>query len=170
MDGCWDIFTGVSVIATLVKAKSIMMNGHLWAAATIVRAGLPASAQEHCAVDPVSSLAYSFAQMRKVVSILLLAVWFVLAGIEFLEHAGLFIYSDDDIDSAVDAALVNLGAAVKISQDEQVIVLPPAVSSIGIFSSFLEHVPAFWLSFSSLKADFFKRAVPVYKLHRHFRI
>lgn len=108
--------------------------------------------------------------MRKVVTVALLAVWLVFINIEFLEHAGLFLYPDQDVDRAVDAALVSLGTAFKITENEQTRVLSPAPLSVGTFVSLLERVPAYWPSFSSLKADFIKRAVPLYKLHRDFRI
>jgi hypothetical protein len=108
--------------------------------------------------------------MRRLVTVALLAVWLVFISIEFLEHAGLFLYPDQDVDRAVDAALVSLGTAFKITENEQTRALSPVPLPVGTFVSLLERVPAYWPSFSRLKADFFKTAVPVYMLHRHFRI
>ena len=108
--------------------------------------------------------------MRKAATFCLLAVWLVFISIEFLEHAGLFLYPDQEVDRAIDEALVNLGEAFKASRHEQIKNLSPSPLPALTFVSVLERAPVLWPSFTSLKADVFKRPVPIYILHGHFRI
>lgn len=108
--------------------------------------------------------------MRRPVSIACLIVWLVLLGVEVLEHTGFFVFSDQNVDSAVDAALTGFGAAVRSSQDEQTSALASAASSPGVCSSLLDGVRPIWPRPVSAEAIPFRRAVAVYKLHAHFRI
>lgn len=62
---------------------------------------------------------------RRVIASLFVAIWFVLFGIEFLEDAGVFEYSQSDINRSVVSALASLGEAIKTSDDAKM-APPPA--------------------------------------------
>jgi hypothetical protein len=70
---------------------------------------------------------------RRLIARLFLFVWLALLGIEFIEQIDWFEFSDQAVDDRVDAAVLSLGAALKISSPEVVTVVP-------VFSSYVASI------------------------------
>jgi hypothetical protein len=79
---------------------------------------------------------------RRLIAHLFLFVWLGLFGIEFAEQAGWFVFPDQAVDDSVDAAVVTLGIALKMSAPE---VAPAApvffidLSSVRLIAVMLEY-------------------------------
>jgi hypothetical protein len=69
---------------------------------------------------------------RRLIARLFLFVWLTLLGIEFVEQIGWFVFSDQEVDDRVDAAVVSLGWSLKES--------PPQVATEA--STFSSYVPS----------------------------
>jgi len=106
---------------------------------------------------------------RRLVARLFLFVWLVLLGIEFIEQTGWFEFSDQAVDDRVDAAVVTLGIALKMSA--------PEVATAPVFSSYLFPVRLIALMLE-YGGDFITRRepailgppLPICKLHCTFLI
>jgi hypothetical protein len=107
---------------------------------------------------------------RRLIAHLFLFVWLGLLGIEFVEQTGWFVFPDQAVDDSVDAAVVSLGIALKMSAPE-VATAAPAFSidlpSVSLIALMLERV-----------GDFLRRRepailgppLPICKLHCTFLI
>jgi hypothetical protein len=62
---------------------------------------------------------------RKAVAIFVLAFWFILTGIDFLQDADLIEYSTTEMDRSVEDALDNFGEAVRPSEAVRAGAVPP---------------------------------------------
>jgi hypothetical protein len=65
----------------------------------------------------------------RLIAHLFLFVWLALLGIEFVEQTGWFVFPDQAVDDSVDAAVVSLGIALKMSA--------PEVATAPVFSGYV---------------------------------
>jgi hypothetical protein len=70
---------------------------------------------------------------RRLIARLFLFVWLALLGIEFVEQTGSFVFSDQAVDDRVDAAVLSLGVALKMSA-------PEVATAAPVFSSYVSSV------------------------------
>ena len=107
---------------------------------------------------------------RRLIARLFLFVWLALLGIEFVEQTGLFVFSDQAVDDRVDAAVLSLGLALKMS--------PPEVATAApVFSSYVSLVRLIALTLEyggyfvpSREAAILGPPLPICKLHCTFLI
>lgn len=107
--------------------------------------------------------------VRKLIAASYVVLWLFLFGVEFTEDLGFIRYNDPSMDSSIDAALADLGEALKISDNASQssalvkVSLPPAVLNPSATRSALFEEPQRLTGF--LKVD-----RPIYKLHSVFLI
>jgi hypothetical protein len=70
---------------------------------------------------------------HRLIARLFLFVWLALLGIEFVEQTGSFVFSDQAVDDRVDAAVLSLGWALKMST-------PEVATAAPVFSSYVPSV------------------------------
>lgn len=107
---------------------------------------------------------------RRLIAHVFLLIWLALLGIEFVEQTGWFVFPDQAVDDSVDAAVVSLGIALKMSA-------PEVARAAPVFSSDLPSVPLIAVMLEHV-GDFLRRREPailgpplsVCKLHCSFLI
>ena len=107
---------------------------------------------------------------RRLIARLFLFVWLALLGIEFVEQTGSFVFSDQAVDDRVDAAVLSLGLALKMSAPEVATAAPvfsSYVSSVRPIAVVLEYGGEFVLS---REAATLGPPLPICKLHCTFLI
>lgn len=107
---------------------------------------------------------------RRVIAHLFLFVWLALLGIEFVEQTGWFEFSDQAVDDRVDAAVVSLGTALKMSAPEVATAAPVFsgdVLSVRLIAAMLEYGGDF---IPSREPRILGPPLPLCKLHCTFRI
>jgi hypothetical protein len=67
---------------------------------------------------------------RRLIASLFLLVWLALLGVELVEQTGSFVFSDQAVDDDVDAAVLGLGLALKMSP-------PKTAASAAMFSTYV---------------------------------
>ena len=78
---------------------------------------------------------------RRLIARLFLFVWLTLLGLEFAEQVGWFVFPDQAVDDSVDAAVVSLGVALKMSAPEVATAAPVFFSdvlSVRLIAAMLE--------------------------------
>jgi hypothetical protein len=106
---------------------------------------------------------------RKLIAGSIVAMWFLLLGIDFSGDGGLIQnYRGSESDRAVDSVLTSYGQVTPVSNDAAGSILPILVSEPADFSSSPKHcVPTDW---TKLELLFSKEVIPIYKLHLAFLI
>jgi hypothetical protein len=107
---------------------------------------------------------------RRLIAHLFLFVWLGLFGIEFAEQAGWFVFPDQAVDDSVDAAVVTLGIALKMSAPE--VATAPSVLSgyvlpVRLIAVMLEYGGDF---ITSREPAILGPPLPICKLHCTFLI
>jgi hypothetical protein len=107
---------------------------------------------------------------RRLIARLFLFVWLALLGIEFVEQTGWFVFPDQAMDDSVDAAVVSLGLALKMSAPEVATAAPVFsidVPSVRLIAMMLEYGSDF---VPSRERAILGPPLPICKLHCTFLI
>jgi hypothetical protein len=107
---------------------------------------------------------------RRLIACLFLFVWLALLGIEFVEQTGSFVFPDQAVDDSVDAAVVSLGIALKMSAPEMATAAPVFFSdvlSVRLIAMMLEYGGDF---VPSREPAILGPPLPICKLHCTFLI
>jgi hypothetical protein len=107
---------------------------------------------------------------RRPIARLFVFVWLTLLGVEVVEQTGLFVFSDQAVDDSVDAAVVSLGLALKMSAPEVARAAPvfsSYVPSVRLIAAMLEYGDEF---VPSREPAILGPPLPICKLHCTFLI
>jgi hypothetical protein len=80
--------------------------------------------------------------LHRLIACCFLFVWLALFGVEFVEQIGWFVFPDQAVDDNVDAAVVSLGIALKMSAPEVATAAPVLsidVTSIRVIAVMVEY-------------------------------
>jgi hypothetical protein len=107
---------------------------------------------------------------RRLIARLFLFVWLALLGVEFVEQIGWFVFSDQAVDDRVDAAVLSLGWALKMSAPEVATATPVFFSdvlSVRLIAVMLEYGGDF---VTGREPAILGPPLPICKLHCTFLI